>query len=73
MTGMNKAVSLMREALELLDNAGAATPACHLQAAIDAAEDVEPLRPGETISQELEDRILGPMPNCPVPFQRWVS
>lgn len=50
----DKAVSLMRMALALLDrtNRGATVTACMLQSAIDAETGVGPLKPGEFLIDE---------------------
>ena len=61
MSDTTTALSLMRKALALLDNAGACTSACHLQAAIDAAEGRGPMKAGDTISADDELRYLGPV------------
>lgn len=47
-----RAIALMREAIALLDEAGEAHAAVHLQAAIDAAEPKAPLKPGEELPDE---------------------
>lgn len=50
-----RSLTLMREALVLLDRGGngATIVACHLQAAIDAAEGAKPLRRSEEIDDDL--------------------
>lgn len=48
----NRAIVLMRAALALLDRARDDTAACHLQAALDTAERVPPLRHGEALPDE---------------------
>lgn len=63
MGGRDTALALMKMALALLDAAERYVPAIHLQAAIDAAEGNGPMREGEILPIELEERILGPMPS----------
>jgi hypothetical protein len=56
------ALALMKMALALLDRAGAVTTACHLQAAIDNAEGMEPMAKGDTVSVEEEARLISRIP-----------
>jgi hypothetical protein len=62
MSETTTAISLMRMALALLDRADASSAACHLQAAIDTAEGVAPMVEGDQITDEEEERVLGPLP-----------
>lgn len=53
-----RAIVLMREALELLDEAGESTAAMHLQRAHDIAARVPPMQPGDELDFE-----FGPKPD----------
>ena len=57
---VEKAVSLMRMALALLDRVNERCAALHLQHALDVATDQPLLQPGEEIDPDLIKRILGP-------------
>lgn len=50
-----RAIDLMREAIALLDEAGEKFSALHLQAAIDAAERILPMRPGDLLPDDRPD------------------
>ena len=59
---LETAIALMRMALALLDRSSherAPVAACRLQAAIDGAEGVKPMRGGEALDPELKDCLLG--------------
>lgn len=53
-----RAIALMREALDLLDEAGESDAALHLQWAHDIAARVPAMQPGDEID-------LGPFPDAP--------
>ncbi|NBB42305.1 hypothetical protein [Sphingobium yanoikuyae] len=50
-----RAIALMREAIVMLDEAREHRAANHLQAAIDAAERVSPMKPGDTLPDDSID------------------
>lgn len=51
-----RAIALMREAIAMLDEAKEDRAANHLQAAIDTAERVPPMKPGDVLPDESIDR-----------------
>ncbi len=60
-----RAIALMREAIAMLNEAGEDFAASHLQAAIDAAARVAPLKPGE----ELPDENIDPFASTRLPAE----